>query len=108
MYRELLSETDVMVDMWASCNFCNFCNFKVRSRNNLVPDTTNASLVAFYPSELFDKRFAIGTTISGLGRTVFKFALDKVGKSIPKSNIARLTGSVLYESEVPYRRIVDT
>jgi hypothetical protein len=77
VHREFLCETDVMVDMWASRGLC---NFEVRARNNSVPDTTNASLAAFYTSKLFDERFAIGTTVSGLGRTVFKFTLDKVSQ----------------------------
>ena len=105
MYRELLRETNVVVDMRTSRNLC---DFEVRVRNNSVPDTTNASLTAFYPSELFDERVAIGTTVSGLGRTVFEFTLGKVGESNPESNSMGLTGSVLYESDVPYRRIVDT
>lgn len=105
MYRKLLRETDVVMDMWASRDLC---DFEVRATNNSVPDTTNASLTAFCPSELFDECIVIGATVSGLGRTVFKFTLHKVGKSILKSNIERPTGSVLYESDVPYQRIVHT
>jgi hypothetical protein len=105
MYRKLLHETDVVMDMWASCNLC---NFEVRATNNSVLDMMNASLMAFYPSELFDECVAIGVTVSGLGRMVFKFTLHKVGKSILKSNIERPTGLVLYESDMPYRRIVHT
>jgi hypothetical protein len=105
MDRELLRETNVVVDMRASRDLC---NFEVRARNNSVPDTTNASLATFYPSELFDEGVAIGTTVTRLRRTVFKLTLDRVGESHPEANIMGLTGSVLYESDVPYRRIVDT
>jgi hypothetical protein len=70
----LLREANVVVDMWASRQLR---NFNVRPMHGFVPDTTNAGLTAFYSSELFHKRFAICATISGLGRTVFEFTLEK-------------------------------
>jgi hypothetical protein len=40
-----------------------------------VTNTTDASLTAFDPSELFDKGSAISPTVSGLRRTMFEFTL---------------------------------
>jgi hypothetical protein len=55
---------------------CYLRNFDMGAMNNSVTNPTNASLTPLDPSQLLDKRLAIGATIAGLGRTVFKFALE--------------------------------
>lgn len=74
MNRVSLREANMMMSLRASCYFR---DFDMGAINNLVSNTTNASLTALDPSQLFNKRFAIGAAISCLGGTVFKFTLGK-------------------------------
>jgi len=74
MYRVLLCEANMMMSLRAPCYFR---NFEMGAMKNSVSNTANASLTALDPSQLFNKRIAISATISCLGRTVFKFALEK-------------------------------
>jgi hypothetical protein len=69
-----LRHADVVVNMWASCQFT---DFDMGAMNDSVAYPTNTKLPAFNPSKLFDKSLPIGVKVSSLGQTVFEFTLGK-------------------------------
>lgn len=75
----------------------------------LGPKASQALLASLNASHLFYKEFLASPTIPSLRSAMFQFTLEKCCSSVLIPLIWRsLTDSVLYESTVPYLRIVST
>lgn len=71
-------------------------------------NASNASLASFNLRHLKNEGFAACTFVSCFGSAMFEFALVRESAKVGINARQGLTGSVEYESVVPYRRIVST